>query len=295
MNSCSTSMSPTLVNVRGVKRKLEEVVTMLADLENVGQIDDKHAAIAALCEDGMECLQKRVAALEKELEETLHELMEARLDIFKKQVQMDDDSRRHSDELDRLSRMMSVLNKDVSTLSKKLDVALASRRAAANVISVTREKLAETEVNMGVKLFDKDGSVQATVDWVGSFLGCSDYSVVLADEAVNGSALRLLAKDITGLKLIGFKSGHAANLLDYFERLDVHQAAATSSPTPDAVPITPTADPLAGTTPHTHHRGSEPDCSRKNLHHPEPVLFFALLASKPCTCLSSSPTMPTCS
>ncbi|KAL3698987.1 hypothetical protein R1sor_017009 [Riccia sorocarpa] len=118
---------------------------MLADLENVGQIDDKHAAIAALCEDGMECLQKRVAALEKELEETLHELMEARLDIFKKQVQMDDDSRRHSDELDRLSRMMSVLNKDVSTLSKKLDVALASRRAAANVISVTREKLAETE------------------------------------------------------------------------------------------------------------------------------------------------------
>ncbi|KAL3679190.1 hypothetical protein R1sor_022146 [Riccia sorocarpa] len=134
-----------LVNARGVKRKLEEAVTMLADLENVGQIDDKHAAIAALCEDGMECLQKRVAALEKELEETLHELMEARLDIFKKQVQMDDDSRRHSDELDRLSRMMSVLNKDVSTLSKKLDVALASRRAAANVISMTREKLAETE------------------------------------------------------------------------------------------------------------------------------------------------------
>ncbi|KAL3697682.1 hypothetical protein R1sor_011758 [Riccia sorocarpa] len=115
------------------------------DLQNVGQIDDKHAAIAALCEDGMECLQKRVAALEKELEETLHELMEARLDIFKKQVQMDDDSRRHSDELDRLSQMMSILNKDVSTLSKKLDVALASRRAAANVISVTREKLTETE------------------------------------------------------------------------------------------------------------------------------------------------------
>ncbi|KAL3687248.1 hypothetical protein R1sor_013557 [Riccia sorocarpa] len=116
-----------LVNVRGVKRKLEEAVTMLADLENVGQIDDKHAAIAALCEDGMECLQKREAALEAELEKTLHELMETRLDIFKKQVQMDDDSRRHSDELDRLSPMMSVLNKDVSTLSKKLDVALATR------------------------------------------------------------------------------------------------------------------------------------------------------------------------
>ncbi|KAL3682210.1 hypothetical protein R1sor_000232 [Riccia sorocarpa] len=146
---------------------------------------------------------------------------------------------------------------------------------------------------MGVKLFDKDGSVQATVDWVASFLGCSDYSVVLADEAVNGSALRHLAKDITGLKLIGFKSGHVANLLDYFEQLDVHQGAATSSPTPDAVPLTPTADPLAGTTPHTHHRGSEPDCSRKNLHHPEPVLFFALLANKPCTCSSSSPTMST--
>ncbi|KAL3679191.1 hypothetical protein R1sor_022147 [Riccia sorocarpa] len=124
---------------------------------------------------------------------------------------------------------------------------------------------------MGVKLFDKDGSVQATVDWVASFLGCSDYSVVLADDAVNGSALRRLAKDITGLKLIGFKSGQSANLLDYFERLDVHQAAATSSPTPDAVPITPIADPLADTTPHTHHRGSEPDCSRKNLHHPEPT------------------------
>ncbi|KAL3676261.1 hypothetical protein R1sor_026209 [Riccia sorocarpa] len=124
---------------------------------------------------------------------------------------------------------------------------------------------------MGVKLFDKNGSVQATVDWVASFLGCSNYSVLLADEAVNGSALRRLAKDITGLKLIGFKSGHAANLLDYFERLDVHQAAATSSPTPDAVPITPTADPLAGTIPHTHHTGSEPDCSRKNLHHPEPT------------------------
>ncbi|KAL3697681.1 hypothetical protein R1sor_011757 [Riccia sorocarpa] len=148
---------------------------------------------------------------------------------------------------------------------------------------------------MGVKLFDKDGSVQTTVDWVASFLGCSDYSVVLVDEAVNGSALRRLAKDITGLKLIGFKSGHAANLLDYFERLDIHQAAATSPPTPDAVPITPTADPLAGKTPHTHHRGSELDCSRKNLHHPEPVLFFVLLASKPCTCSSSSPTMPTCS
>ncbi|KAL3702082.1 hypothetical protein R1sor_020104 [Riccia sorocarpa] len=124
---------------------------------------------------------------------------------------------------------------------------------------------------MGIKLFDKDGSVQATVDWVASFLGCSDYSVVLADEAVNGSAMRRLANDITGLKLIGFKSGHAANLLDYFERLDVHQVAATSSPTPDAVPITPTTDPLASTTPHTHHRGSEPDCSRKNLHHPEPT------------------------
>ncbi|KAL3700695.1 hypothetical protein R1sor_018717 [Riccia sorocarpa] len=96
--------SPPLVNVRGVKHKLEKAVTMLADLENVGQIDDKHAAIAALCEDGMKCLQKRVAALEKELEETLHELMEARLDIFKKQS-----------------------------------------KAAANVISVTREKLAETE------------------------------------------------------------------------------------------------------------------------------------------------------
>ncbi|KAL3702083.1 hypothetical protein R1sor_020105 [Riccia sorocarpa] len=101
MNSCSTSMSPPLVNVRGVKHKLEEAVTMLADLENVGQIDDKHAAIAALCEDGMECLQKRVVALEKELE--------------------------------------------FSTLSKKLDVALASRRAAANVISLTREKLAKKE------------------------------------------------------------------------------------------------------------------------------------------------------
>ncbi|KAL3686587.1 hypothetical protein R1sor_009161 [Riccia sorocarpa] len=120
-------------------------------------------------------------------------------------------------------------------------------------------------------MFDKNGSFQATVDWVVSFLGFSDYSVLLADEAVNGSALRRLAKDITGLKLIGFKSGHAANLLDYFERLDVHQATATSSPTPDAVPITPTADPLAGTIPHTHHTGSEPDCSRKNLHHPEPT------------------------
>ncbi|KAL3700462.1 hypothetical protein R1sor_018484 [Riccia sorocarpa] len=117
---------------------------------------------------------------------------------------------------------------------------------------------------MEAPTFDDNGSVHATVDWVASFLGSSDYSVALVDEAVNGSALRRLAKDITGLKLLGFKSGHAANLLDYFERLAIQQTASSSMP--QAVPTTPSANPLTGRTVHTQQTGSEQYCSQKDLH-----------------------------
>ncbi|KAL3682740.1 hypothetical protein R1sor_000762 [Riccia sorocarpa] len=69
-----SSRSNPLVNIRGVKRKIEEAVTMLSDFE---KDDQKDVAFAALCEDGMECLQKRVADFETDLEETENELLEA--------------------------------------------------------------------------------------------------------------------------------------------------------------------------------------------------------------------------
>ncbi|KAL3683818.1 hypothetical protein R1sor_001840 [Riccia sorocarpa] len=337
-----SSRSNPLVNIRGVKRKIEEAVTMLSDFEKDGQ---KDVAFAALCEDGMECLQKRVADFETDLEETENELLEARGVIFQQQVKIDDAERRYNDELDRLSRLMTGLNKEVRALIKQLDISTRNRRAAADIVSATREKLARTEdrcrenrelhmiprpnnqfsrnlqgfalsdIGTGTTLpgnnmwisfqppdreprfyirkcpsrsnfpgintcsysftmeaptFDDNGSVHTTVDWVASFLGSSDYSVALVDEPVNGSALRRLAKDITWLKLLGFKSGHAANLLDYFERLAIQQTASSSMP--QAVPTTPSANPLIGRTAHTQQTGSEQYCSQKDLHQQQRVL-----------------------
>ncbi|KAL3700461.1 hypothetical protein R1sor_018483 [Riccia sorocarpa] len=137
-----SSRSNPLVNIRCVKRKIEEAVTMLSDFEKDGQ---KDVAFAALCEDGMECLQKRVADFETDLEETENELLEARGVIFQQQVKIDDAERRHNDELDRLSRLMTGLNKEVRALIKQLDISTRIRRAAADIVSATREKLARTE------------------------------------------------------------------------------------------------------------------------------------------------------
>ncbi|KAL3679610.1 hypothetical protein R1sor_022566 [Riccia sorocarpa] len=137
-----SSRSNPLVNIRGVKRKIEEAVTMLFDFEKDGQ---KDVAFAALCEDEMECLQKRVADFETDLEEIENELLEARGVIFQQQVKIDDAERRHNDELDRLSRLMTGLNKEVRALIKQLDISTKNCLAAVDIVSATREKLARTE------------------------------------------------------------------------------------------------------------------------------------------------------
>ncbi|KAL3697843.1 hypothetical protein R1sor_011919 [Riccia sorocarpa] len=115
---------------------------MLSDFEKDGQ---KDVAFAALCEDGMECLQKRVADFETDLEETENELLEARGVIFQQQVKIDDAERRHNDELDRLSRLMTGLKKEVRALIKQLDISTRNHRAAADIVSATRKKLARKE------------------------------------------------------------------------------------------------------------------------------------------------------